>query len=291
MSISKLEIPGFKAISDQIFERRVDTRDVSPDSHPHAVLIYGWGNALPKYVLKYAQAYHRIFPHASQFIILSRIIKTVCSDPLQSSAAMRPLIEAAFTRGFHEDKRTLVHCFSDTGTITYAATLNEYRSQFGKPLPHHLLVLDSSPAESFPSLFVLERWSKAMAAGFVTYAPWPSIFVQGLCAAFLASHGLLEFMIGRDNASISSYRILNDPSYATRAARRLYLYSKEDDVIPWEHVVKHGAEAEKEGYTISETVFDGSTHVGHMRKFPQEYWTAIAKAWRESNGQSAKARL
>ncbi|KAF5639519.1 uncharacterized protein FTJAE_4857 [Fusarium tjaetaba] len=291
MSASKLEIPGFTTISDQIFERRVDTNSASPDSHPHMVLIFGWGDGLPKHVLRYSQGYQAMFPNATQFIILAKIVRVLSSDLPQSSAAMRPLIKAAFGPGDPDEKRILVHCMSDSGGINYAATLNEYRSQFSRPLPHQLLVLDSSPGTSQPSLFDLAKFSVALAPGFTPQTPWHTMFAQGLTAAFLASHGMLELLNGRDASPVYCNPVLNDPFFETKEASRLYLYSKADDMVRWEHVVQHETQASQCGYKASMKLFYGSKHVGHMPMYPDQYWASIAKAWKASAEQSISARL
>ncbi|KAF4987261.1 hypothetical protein FGRMN_10463 [Fusarium graminum] len=291
MSASKLEIPGFTTISDLIFERKVDVNSSIPDSHPHMVLIFGWGDGLPKHVLRYSQGYQAIFPNATQFIILSKLVRALSSDMPQSSAAMRPLIKAAFGTGNPDKKRILVHCMSDSGGISYAATLNEYRSQFSRPLPHGLLVLDSSPGTSQPSVFDLAKWSVALTPGFSPQAPWHTMFAQGLTAAFLVSHGFLELLNGGDAAPIYCNPILNNPFFETKEASRLYLYSKEDDMVRWEHIVQHEADARQNGYETSMKLFNGSKHVGHMPMYPDQYWASIAKAWKVSAGLSISARL
>ena len=285
MAPKKLEIPGFTPLSDQVFSRKSALeKGGAPASHPQTILIFGWGDGAPKHVLKYADGYQSLYPHANQFIVLSPIFKAIFSDLSDRSAAMRPLIKHVFpTSESREDPRILIQCMSNAGGINTAATLHEYRETFGEPLPHQLVVLDSTPGNPCLTLETLERWSRAMAMGVGAYLPWPTVITQGFCAIFLAGHRLFETVIGREAASLFSSGAMNNQVYETTSARRLYLYSKEDDIIGWKDIEKHDAEAKSKGYRTDAVLFEGSGHVGHLRLAPEQYWSAIQGAWKQAS--------
>lgn len=279
------QIPGFKALSDQVFESE-ETFTASGEAasdHPHAVLIFGWGDALPKHIVKYSEGYRNLYPHAKQIIVLSPILKAVWSELSERSRAMRPVIESIFgSKHIENGSRILLHCMSNAGGINCASALHEYQEQFGKPLPHQLLVLDSTPGNPYLTWSVLGKWSRAMALGTASYFPWPFKVTQGIWAIFLGVHRLFERLVGRESASIFSIGAINDDKYERKSAQRLYLYSKEDDLIGFEDIEKHAAEGKQHGYVVDRVMFEGSNHVGHMRLFPEKYWSAIQEAWKKA---------
>lgn len=285
MAPKKLEIPGFSPLSDQVFMRNSSLdAAAAPSEHPETVLIFGWGDGAPKHVLKYADGYEALFPYANQFIVLSPILKAISSDLSDRSAAMKPLLDRVFgTPGTGKAPRILMQCMSNAGGINIAATLHQYQQQFGHPLPHQLLVLDSTPGNPHLTFETLERWSRAMSMGVGPYLPWPRVITQGLCAIFLAGHRFYETIVGREAASLFSSGAINNEVFEHKSARRVYLYSKEDDLIGWKDIEGHAAEAQSKGYKSDGVLFEGSGHVGHMRQFPEQYWSAIQGAWKQAS--------
>jgi hypothetical protein len=65
-------------------------------------------------------------------------------------------------------------------------------------------------------------------------------------------------------------------------ALRLFLYSKEDDLIWWEDLEEQAANARSKGYTTVLERFEGSPHVGHMRAHPEQYWSTILRCWKQA---------
>lgn len=167
---------------------------------------------------------------------------------------------------------------SNGGGMFYAAALNAYAQEHKTALPHRLLTLDSAPGGDgfWPNI---GRWSRAMALGVAPLLPWPFVVTQGLCAGALGTIQLVERLLGRPSAATFSRRAANQPALESLDAHRLYLYSKTDEIIGWEDVVSHAADARQQGYTVATEEFVGSPHVGHMRQHPQQYWAAIGGAW------------
>ncbi|CAM1504968.1 Fc.00g106050.m01.CDS01 [Cosmosporella sp. VM-42] len=291
MAPKRLNIPGFTPLSDQVFLRESPLpTELAPNDHPESVLIFGWGDGAPKHVLKYADGYQKLYPHATQTIVLSPILKAISSSLNDRSTSMRPLLDRIFpSPDSRENRRILVHCMSNAGGINTAAALHEYRQQFGEPLPHQLLVLDSTPGNPHLTLETLERWSRAMALGVGAYLPLPKIITQGICAIFLAGHRLFENLIGREAASVFSAGAINNEEFHSKNSRKLYLYSKEDEIIGWKDIEDHAAEAKEKGYRTDGVLFDGSGHVGHARLFPERYWTSIQGAWKQAIEESKQA--
>lgn len=280
------KIPGFTALSDQIFLSLVpaELHDV-PDGHPDYVLIYGWGDGLPKHVAKYADGFKALFPHSRQILVLSPISKALFSDLEQRSESMTPIVKILFP---DEESRTtktpkiLAHTMSNTGAINYGATVNAYRNMHGDAMPHALLSMDSTPGSTNLTTDNLKRWSKAMALGTAGWFPWPFVVTQFIWAVALCINHGVESLLGRESAGAWSRKAANNPSYLRRDVRKLYMYSKEDDLILWRDIVVHADASQKLGWACDVEAFQGSGHVGHMRKHPEQYWNAILTSWQKA---------
>lgn len=274
-------VPGFTAHSDQVFVREADQSDKAPADHPDVVMIYGWGDGLPKHVSKYAEGYLGLFPYAKQIVVLSPIQKAFNSDLQQRSDSMLPVIKAVFPSGEEAPKKILAHTMSNTGAVNYAAMLNAYQQLYNTPCPHQLLVMDSTPGGT--NFWAnLSRWSRAMALGTAGWFPWPFAVTQGIWAVWLMVNGFYEALIGRESAGGWSSKAVNDGQYEVDGARRLYMYSKEDDLIHWGDIEEHAALSRKLGREADVEVFEGSGHVGHMRMHGEQYWNSILASWKRA---------
>lgn len=291
--------PGFTALSDQVFVRDPDVLPARDEPHddPSAVVIYGWGDGLPKHVAKYADGFRALFPRSRIVAVLSPISKAMFSDMDARSAAMEPVVDALFPEGPQADhdaqddgargfsSRILLHAMSNTGAINHAATVNAFRARHARPMPHGLLVLDSTPGSTDMTLDNLARWGRAMAIGTAAYFPWPFALTQALWAGVLVINGGVSWLIGRPHPGALARERSNHPDYHYNGARRLYLYSQSDDLINYADIEGHIAETRDQGIAeVDVRLFEGTNHVGHMRKFPEEYWGAIKASWLRAIG-------
>ncbi|KAG6014789.1 hypothetical protein E4U43_006116 [Claviceps pusilla] len=302
MSAKIPKFPGFTAHSDQIFSRSgeaLQEGQAIPPQHKHdptTVLVYGWGDGLPKHVAKYADGFRALFPYANQVVVLSPISKAMFSSLRQRTDHMLPVVNLLFPptqhqyqhqdhdhdhEHDHEHARILVHTMSNTGAVNYAATLNAYRETHHRPMPHHLLIMDSTPGSTHLSLGNLSRWSRAMALGTAAWFPWPFLLTQTIWGVFLLLHTLLHgWLMGRQSAGAWSIWAVNRSHLESTRARRLYLYGRADDLILWEDIEQHVAQTRRLGWAVDAEVFEGSGHVGHMRMHPRQYWGAVGRGWK-----------
>ncbi|KAK3350597.1 hypothetical protein B0H65DRAFT_455225 [Neurospora tetraspora] len=294
--------PGFKRLTEQIYLQEAPASSsmplLSPSSDPTTILLYGWGDARPKHLAKYVDGYRALFPAAKFVVVLCPILRclyqtlearskamtpviSACFGSLESAADRKSVVEASPTN----NNRILVQVMSNTGGMYFAATLNAYRQRFGEEaFPHHMLVLDSTPG-STSFLQNAGPWSRAMALGASAsgYLPGlPFMVTQALACMFLAALHGFGWLIGASSAAAYSVAAVNNEELCERGARRLYVYSKEDDIIYWKDIEKHAAQARQRGYEVDMDMFEGTLHVGHMRQHPEQYWGAVAKTWREA---------
>ncbi len=273
---------NFVALSKQVYVLQPDATATPGPDDPDVVIIYGWGDARLKHVAKYADGYLELFPAAKLVLVLSPMIQTFSASLDARSKAMRPVLEAVFGDDeTKEDPRILLHAMSNTGGISLAGSLNAYHDRLGKearPLPHSLLVLDSTPG-SLGFFKNAQPWSRGLALGISHWFPWPFVITQGLAFIILALIFSASWLTGKASAAAYSVAAVNNTELCDKSAKRLYLYSKEDEIIAWDAIEVHAAQATTRGYDVSLELFKGSPHVGHMRVFRDQYWAAIRKAW------------
>ncbi|KAM0720741.1 hypothetical protein Q7P37_004878 [Cladosporium fusiforme] len=276
-------LPGFTPLNDRIFIRRANPESQT-STGPDTIVIFAWGDSSPKHVAKYTEGFHVLFPDASQVVVFSAIASVLLTTSKRRTRDLQPLIELLSMKASNHAQggpppRTLIHCMSNTGGICYASLLDGFKKTLGQPLPHDLLVLDSTPGTPDLTWFNLQRWSKAMALGTAKWFPWPFAITQTIWGAFLCVLYGVEWLIGRQSAASVSTGMTNDAAFETQSARRLYLYGKEDDLIFWKDIGQHAATARNNGYPVDCTMFEGSGHVSHMRLAPARYWSAIRESW------------
>ncbi|KAF4335014.1 transmembrane 53-B [Fusarium beomiforme] len=279
--------PGFTPLSDRIFVRNGEESTVSEPNpvHPRAVVIYGWGDAPPRHISKFTDGYRQLYPHAKQLAILSPIYKGFFDNVTQRTRDMFPIIHEVFSKDTKEetDSSVLFHVLSNSGAINYSATLNAYKETYNKPMPHTLTVYDSTPGTSDLTWDNLKRWSHAMAIGLAAKLPLPFFVTQIFCGWFFCMIHLSDYLVGRESAPKFSHRIFNDDRWESKQSARLFLYGKEDILIPWQHIEEHMAASREAGYVTEGQLFD-SGHVEHMKKNPVRYWGVIDEFWRRASG-------
>ncbi|KAK0742572.1 hypothetical protein B0T21DRAFT_328495 [Apiosordaria backusii] len=292
-------LKAFTRLSKQVYVQE-PASSPSPGAHesdPTTVIIYGWGDAAPKHLSKYVTGYTTLFPYARLILIFSPMLNTLYQTLDSRSKTMIPVIEtlygpisslgsSAVPPKTESKERILLQAMSNTGGINLAATMYAFTraqpTESAQVFPHDLMVLDSTPGSTafFPNI---APWSRAMAIGASRVLPFvPFIFIQTLAALFLATlHGVGQIM-GATSAAAFSVTAVNDPTLSDTSSKRLYLYSKEDDIIHWEDIEKHAADARSKGWDVSAETFEGTPHVGHMKAYPDKYWNAISTAWKDA---------
>ncbi|OJZ82618.1 hypothetical protein ASPFODRAFT_195766 [Aspergillus luchuensis CBS 106.47] len=276
----------FTPLSDRVYLRhgREKAKSCGKDE-PTTIIIFGWGDGMPKHVSKYADGFHDLYPSARILLVLSSTFQAL-NQPLEARIQdMMPVIDTVFptpTGDGSNEERVLLHSMSNTGGIFLAATITAYQKRHGadKRLPHELLVCDSTPGGL--SIFTQAgRWSRAMAVGTSKFFPWPCMVTQALWFAILWVHSGLGWLRGLEPSGVWADRVMNDESVTTRESSRLYMYSKEDEIIGFEDLEENVAQVRTLGYrAVDLELFEGSPHIGHMRLHPQQYWGKISECWK-----------
>jgi hypothetical protein len=278
--------PGYRALSPVILVSNdsacmdIGYESQASQNDPTTVIIYGWGDGQPKHVAKYADGYRTLYPQAKIIMVLAPILGTIYQSVERRTESMGPVIDEVFPTPYENNERVLIHVMSNTGVVAFASTLNCYRARYGETmqLPYTFLVFDSTPGGTdFADNAV--RWSRAMTVGTKAWFPWPVAMTQAMWFMFLCATNAPEYLAGKETLAAFSRRAMNDMGLCSRDGSRLYLYSKEDDLIGWEDIEDHATIARSKGYKTMTELFVGSAHVAHMRDHPEQYWQAIQRGW------------
>lgn len=293
MAPKPVPFPGFTPLSNRVYLRNgLEKANPAPADEPTTIVIFGWGDGMPKHVLKYSDGFHELYPSARILVLLSGTFQASNQPENDRIEAVMPIIDTIFPTPTGSDpaepERVLLHAMSNTGGIFLAAAFVAYQKRHGtdKQLPHQLLVCDSTPGGlDFASQ--VGRWSRAMAVGTSKYFPWPFMVTHALWYAFLWGNWAWERLRGAEPSGNWATRVCLDHSVCSVEPTRLYLYSKEDEIIWWEDLEANIAMVKASGFPhVEAEIFEGSSHVGHMRMHPEQYWNRITSSWKATNQSS-----
>ncbi|PGH06046.1 hypothetical protein GX51_02637 [Blastomyces parvus] len=237
----------------------------SPELPPPTICLLFWMDAAPRHAAKFVNKYITALPNA-RIICMGTISKDVLLRGSQKSHRLRvaPFVTALRA----SDGPIHFHVFSNGGMYSLYQIATEYRSRVGKPIPIKSLIVDSAPGQH----------GLTTAARAFSYA-LPRFFIirmVGACVIWtiLIAHWLVSKLGRKGNAFDNAMIELNDPALIDVKAKRLYIYSKTDELVQWKHVEAHVAQAIATGWQVSTAVFK-SPHVGHMRADPDRYWKLV----------------
>jgi hypothetical protein len=231
--------------------------------------------AASKHILKYVVGYQSVFPTSPILMLTNSISDIVLRTPKYHKENLKPAIrlihEVALTK---QNPKILLHLFSNGGAhhITHLAFL--YRRQYRTPLPVTGMVLDSAPGRA-----TYGRSVKALSIGlprFILLRVIGLLVIHFLCTLMWIRHHVFR----QENIITKVRRQLIDPELFPTAAQRVYIYSKTDEMVGWEHVEWNAKQAAQNGYSVRTERYENSKHVGHLMKDSDRYWDAVRGALR-----------
>ncbi|KAG8673500.1 hypothetical protein FPOAC2_06944 [Fusarium poae] len=240
---------------------------------PSLIIILSWSNAREIHIAKYISEYRAIYPTSA--ILLFR------SSPMLflELKRRRPLFKAALpiltSLSSKEGTRPqfLLHVFSNGG-VGSAVTLWElWESALGeKPVPRHAVVMDSCPG-----YFHWKRDHHVISLDF----PWfmsPFIWVI-MAVGWVYCMLILKGVPHKPNAIA-----LNTWERISRETTRTYLYGDADLPVSFEDIESHAREAKENGANVRTELFQGGTHVSHVRVDANRYWKIVRETWKGRTG-------
>ncbi|KAF2824215.1 DUF829-domain-containing protein [Ophiobolus disseminans] len=279
-------LTGFTLLAPSTYEYTPSTI-YSPDysapkeiEAPSLVLLCTWTGAQNRHIAKYTSKYQSLFP-STRIMVIATTTKDLCfRNSRRKQERLRPAVERMSSLEYllASNAGILLHVFSEGGSNKACELAEAYYIITGKRLPVSALCLDSTPGhprylrlcnalnKSLPQIPVLRHTglffgSAVLGAIWITY----------------------RFVKGKNNNVITRTRKrLLDLTHFDLTAPRCYLYSKEDALIAWQDVNEHAEESMQMGMSVNKVLFGGSGHVGHARKEPERYWSAVMATWRST---------
>ena len=267
---------GFERLNETVYYCKPNdssARGRLQNSNPPDVILFcSWAGAPLKAVSKYTSKYQQLFP--STEIIL---VTTSFWDMVTEASQQRPLAPVLDILSSKKDARILVHVFSNGGTYKLIELAKAYRRAFGSLLPITTLNIDSAPGLAHFG-FTMQAFATLLPKAWYLYYPG----VMGLWAYLLALNAYWT-VTGTAPIVNRTSEALNDPELITMKSRRLYLFSKEDEMVWWKDIVAHSNFARKKGFSVTLEEFSGSKHVAHAVQGPETYWTLVTGLWRNDH--------
>jgi len=175
--------------------------------------------------------------------------------------------------------RVLLHSFSNGGglQLTSLACLLSFKYPSVSPSEHLVsaLVLDSCPsAGDFRSI--------GMAFRIAVRNPIARYIVLVIIYFLHALHRTLYTLFGVETKTMWYIKALLRPRlfpWMNSQTPRLYIFSRKDELVPWQEVEQHVEAAKARGLNVRCEVYEESAHVAHMRLDPKRYWASIQDLW------------
>ena len=96
-------------------------------------------------------------------------------------------------------------------------------------------------------------------------------------------------LLRKPNTILLLSRYLND---TFSRSPRLYVYSKEDLLIPHRCIEQHAVAARDLGIAVTLEEFKGTAHVSHIRteENARRYWEAVETLWKKSGEKKLESK-
>jgi len=267
----------------------VDNHNQSEKSEKDVVMVLlGWSGSTHKNLAKYSDIYLKrgcivlryIAPVSAVFIHTSKM-------PVLANRLVRLLQDLQL-----DSHPIFFHVFSNGGSFTYSCLLHElykiHRMRNTMALDIRGTIFDSSPApRNLGTGFLAVKSIFGHLGSFSYVAALLAMVVVALQIMWLHIKAGLEVCIwGEQLHSLDpvKYHMHEIPSrnWLARLGKMrnhnyLFLYSDNDDLIPWTQVEEFAditAHATQSNWVVKKK-FLGSLHVQHYRQYPEEYIEAV----------------
>ncbi|KAF6822553.1 hypothetical protein CMUS01_11043 [Colletotrichum musicola] len=267
---------AFTSLGNNIFLYEPAEPRAANDNSPGLVVLCTWlGGSTTRRVGKYVAGYRALFPHAKILLI-----RTVFADiSLRSFASIRARLAPArdvIIESLQNGAEIMMHVFSHGGCNTAIQLADAVAEKAGGLMREGLRVgvFDCCPGDgSFANAYEAASLSlpESMAA---------PVRVVGKAVAYMGVAGITALQKSGWMASIEDMRQrLNEEDLFGKRARRLYLFSKGDRVVPERCVREHIREARGQGYDVGGVSFKRSEHCALVTEDAGRYWGAVKSCW------------
>ncbi|XP_055606835.1 transmembrane protein 53-B [Uranotaenia lowii] len=265
----KFPSPNFRteaqgAESDYVF--------VCNETNVPIVLLLGWAGCQDKYLMKYSKIYE---DRGLITIRYTAPVETLFWKRAGMIQIGEKILKLIYDMNF--DSHPLIfHVFSNGGAFLYQHIALANRMS-KKPIQICGMIFDSAPGDrrmlglfrAVSAIFGRERWGNFLVSSFLTISmilAWTVVDAYNYVWNFIRPSG---------------YEVQTNPShnlkFESNCWPQLYLYSKEDLLIPYTDIEKFAAYRQSIGTDVRMICFDRSEHVKHYIRHPQQYIYSVCK--------------
>ncbi|KAJ4501266.1 hypothetical protein C8R41DRAFT_806576 [Lentinula lateritia] len=291
------EIPPSKSFSDAT----IYTKSFNPLlREPNIILVFGWMGAKLPHILKYTKVYEDMYPNATQIIVQSEphFFWSSKRTRMNNLVPVAEVLEAHGCNGTRQESpsrddnppRILVHSFSNGGGLQMYTLGNLLRARLGssssscRPSSRlSAVVIDSCPGNaSFRG--AIQAFTAALPKNSPLRIP-VIIFITLLYGFGIIRHRI--FGVQPIFERLKEALLRKGPEggilpWMTEKTPRMYICSKKDELTPVEQIEEHVKEAKYRGLNAQIVVYEDTPHVGHARRYPEQYWGAVKDLWTQA---------
>jgi len=261
-----------------------DSAQISSSRPPGLIVLCAWLDAAPKHVAKYVVKHKVLFPSARILLFFNHRENMLWRPDFIQFNRLEPALLAV--KDFLAQDMCgdiLLHVFSNGGAHSATQLTQAWRQSGASPrhVPIACEILDSCPSIPNYTLSV-HAVIQGLPKGFAI-----RLFMIPITVVLIGFATLLH-IVGIARLSVDKMRYaLNDPqgSFVTETVkRRIYVYGKGDQMVPWTDVLAHAEEARRVlgKDKVQTEEFVGSKHVAHAVVDGERYWRLITDAWKRS---------
>ena len=239
-------------------------------SSPSLIVLCSWMGAAGRYIVKYTQGYQQAYPHATIVLVRAGI-----SDVFGGEATQRSGLKTAaevILRLTSDETRgpTLLHACSNGGSIMAIRLATMLRQRQNNPARFDKIIFDCTPGG-----LDFKGGARAITAGLPQ-----RFFVRSIAQILVRFVGmflmLFVFIFRREDMVTKLRRLLNDPTLFPSTVPRLYMYSRQDQMVGYTAVHSHAEDSRKMGYqSVEEVVFTKAPHCALPTEDSARYWNSI----------------
>lgn len=241
--------------------------EIVPDDSP-IIILCTWVGASPKMIGAYTKAYIKNVPTATIILITSSINSVMNLPVAKWAKEVDPVIDIIIA---HRSKPIYACAYSNGGLQSLVQLAQAYRARTKSTIDIKATVLDSAPGS--PEITVAHR-AALLSANPPTIAYYP---VSILIWLYLGGYWTVMTLRGVENPMADARTKINDTDLF-RPGQRVYIYCKEDQLVPWEWVETNAESAEQKGWEVRKELFADSNHVAHALTDKERYWQIVKGA-------------
>jgi hypothetical protein len=246
---------------------------------PKLILVASWMDARELHIAKYVTRYQTLYPTAKILLVkcvLKHIVwQSECIKAIQPALSfIRSQTDSGYLSDSPSTPEILMHMFSNGGVARTKHLFEEYERTTGYAFPLHTAVYDSCPG-----LYTYWGAYNACIAG-VPKGIWR--WIMGPIIHLLDMYlWIIAVGLRQPYNLLINGNYHNNPDKA-RQTNRSYIYGKGDEMVDWRHVEMHARQAEDKGFVVRKELFEGGTHVAHVRVDEDRYWRVVTDTWEKA---------